>query len=126
MISGLYAGLLAILFVYLSIKVIKLRIKYQVGIGDGGHEDLALAIRVQGNFAEYIPIALILLAMAEIAGAPIAIVHGFGGLIVLSRGMHAHGLARSKGATKTRKGGMLITFFSLIGLAVTNIGFYLF
>ena len=57
----LYAALLGLILVYLSYRVVSYRVKYKVGIGDGGNTKLARAIRVQGNFVEYVPIALLLI-----------------------------------------------------------------
>ncbi|WP_051219381.1 MAPEG family protein [Oceanobacter kriegii] len=55
------AAILALVLVYLSLRVVKLRKRHLVAIGDGGHVDLQRAIRAQGNFTEYVPMALLLL-----------------------------------------------------------------
>ena len=65
MFTPLYAALLALLFVVLSGRVIKQRLKHQVGLGDGGQPALVRAIRVHGNFIENVPLALLLLLMYE-------------------------------------------------------------
>lgn len=44
MISGLYAGLTAVLVLALSYKVVKFRRANKIGIGDGGHQGLSIAI----------------------------------------------------------------------------------
>ena len=62
LITSVIAAALTIIFVKLSFAVIGLRRKNQVGLGSGGHEDLERAIRAQGNFAEYVPFGIILLA----------------------------------------------------------------
>ena len=64
MTSALYAALLGLMFVVLSIKVIKQRRRYQVGIGSKGEATLERAIRVHANFAEYLPFSLLLLFLA--------------------------------------------------------------
>lgn len=74
-ISAFYAGLFGLLFVTLSVWVVKGRVDYEVGIGDGGEPALALRIRSHANFAEYVPVALILVAFAEMRGAPGWTVH---------------------------------------------------
>jgi uncharacterized membrane protein YecN with MAPEG domain len=73
MISSFYAALLALLIVWLSLRVIKLRRTKKVRLGDGGEPELQTAIRAQGNATEYIPISLILLALLELNGAHAAL-----------------------------------------------------
>lgn len=119
--TAFYAGLLALIYVYLSIGVIKLRIKHRVGIGDGGEEVLGKAIRVHGNFAEYVPLAIVLLAIFEIRGGGAMWVHLVGILLVVSRLLHVIGLSKSIGTSAQRKSGMLITFGILIALSCTFI-----
>lgn len=121
MISSLYAALLALLIVWLSLRVIKLRQEKQVGLGDGGEAELQIAIRAQGNATEYIPISLILLLLLELNKAPIALIH-FGGVVILAgRLVHARGLLTKN--SRYRVLGMQITIFTLIGLAFTNIAY---
>jgi uncharacterized membrane protein YecN with MAPEG domain len=78
MISSIYAGILALLIVWLSLNVIKLRRSKKVILGDGGETDLHYAIRAQGNATEYIPISLILLVLLELSGVNIWLVHSCG------------------------------------------------
>ena len=69
-ITALYAALLAGIFVILSVRVIAARRGSGAPLGDGGNPELLRRIRVQGNFSEYVPLALILLALAEGLQAP--------------------------------------------------------
>ena len=69
-ITALYAGLLALLFLALSINVIRYRRGEQVSLGDGGKRKLARGIRAHGNFAEYVPLVLVLMSIAELSQAP--------------------------------------------------------
>ncbi len=64
-VAPLYAALLGFLLVYLSIRVIRLRRRLEVAIGAGGEAAIERAARVQANFSEYLPIALILLLLAS-------------------------------------------------------------
>jgi uncharacterized membrane protein YecN with MAPEG domain len=61
-VTSIIAAVLTAVFIRLSFNVIGLRRKNKVGLGSGGNEDLERAIRAQGNFAEYVPFGLILLA----------------------------------------------------------------
>ncbi len=112
--TALYAGLLALLLVVLSVNVIRLRWRYRQGLGDGGHAALARAVRVQGNFIEYAPLGLILVGLAELAGYHAWVVHGLGAALVAGRAAHGWGLGQSDGPSLGRAAGMFLTFSVLI------------
>lgn len=125
-ITTFYASLLTLLYIGLSINIIRLRFKLRVGLGDGGKEPLIKAIRIHGNFAEYMPLALILLAGFELSGADSFWVHGFGAVLFVGRVLHAIGLTHSVGTSKPRAFGILSMFIVLIMLAVANIYTFIF
>ncbi len=77
-VTPLYAALLGFLLVYLSIRVIRLRRRLKVAIGGGGEAVIERAARVQANFSEYVPMALILLLLAEIQGGSPLVLHAIG------------------------------------------------
>ncbi len=124
MITSLYASLLSLLIVKLSLSVIKLRIKNRISVGDGGNEELQLAIRTHSNGLEYIPITLLLLLMLELNGAPKILIHIFGITLLVGRIFHAVGLPAKN--LKRRVLGMQITIYLLIALALLNILFLAF
>ena len=109
-ITAIYAGLLGVLLLALSVSVIRLRWKHQQGIMDGGHRDLARAIRVQGNFTEYVPMALILMFLGEAAAYPAWAIHLLGIALVVARCAHAWGLSQSEKRTPGRAVGVTLTF----------------
>lgn len=124
MISSIYAGILALLIVWLSLNVIKLRKAKKVRLGDGAEPELQIGIRAQGNATEYIPISLILLILLELGGAPILIVHLGGIAVIVGRLLHAKGLLAQN--FRYRALGMQITIFTIIGLASINIAYTLY
>lgn len=124
MITSIYASLSALLIVKLALSVIKLRRKNRVSVGDGGNEQLQLAIRTHANAVEYIPITLLLLLTLELNGAPTILIHILGITLLIGRILHALGLPEKD--FKKRVLGMQITIFLLIGLAVLNIMFLAF
>jgi len=65
-VSATTAIILAVLFVKLAFAVIKKRQVHKVVLGTGQHPDLEAAIRAHGNFAEYVPLSLLLIVFAEI------------------------------------------------------------
>lgn len=125
-ITAFYGSLLALCFIALSFNVIRLRFKLKVGLGDGGEEPLVKAIRAHGNFAEYIPLALILLAGFELSGTDNLWLHILGSVLFLSRILHALGLSQSIGTSKPRAIGTLSMFSVLLILAIINIYNFIF
>ena len=93
-VTALYAGLLAPLFVLLSLRVITVRRSARTALGDGNDALLLRRMRVQGNFAEYVPLALILLGLAESLGVPAWLLHGLGVALLAGRLSHAFGVSR--------------------------------
>ena len=109
-ITSLYAGLLALMLLALSFYVIKGRFKNQVGLGDGGNEDMMKRIRIHGNFTEYVPILLIMMVIMEVNGFQAWMLHVYGCGILLFRALHAIGISSSVNTSKPRFIGMVGTF----------------
>jgi hypothetical protein len=112
-ITALWAGPLALLFVALSYQVVRMRHRFKQGLGDGGHPPLQRAIRVHGNFAEYVPFILLLLALCELTGAPAWALHTFGATALTARLLHAWGVSGKSGTSIGRYWGTLGTFILL-------------
>ena len=95
-ISSIFAAILAICLIPLSMRVGIRRYRTKIWLLDGGDEELIRRIRVQANFIEYVPLALLLLALVEIQGAASGLVWGLGGVLLASRVVHAVGLSTSE------------------------------
>lgn len=96
-VTSALACILAIWIVILTWRVIGMRRKGGVVIGDGEDRALAKAIRGQANATEQIPIFLILTGLAEAGGSPAWALWTFGGIFVAGRLAHGayfgwHGL----------------------------------
>ena len=117
-LTALYAGMLGLTLVVLALMVIRQRYRARVGLFDGDDPQLGRAIRVHGNFAEYVPLALILMAALEINGAPDWALHGIGTVLLVTRLLHAYGLWRSSGSSPARFVGMVGTFAVIVTAAV--------
>ncbi|WP_339770728.1 MAPEG family protein [uncultured Paraglaciecola sp.] len=122
-ITAFYGGLLGITFMYLSILVIKGRRSAKISLGHGDNPHFLGVIRAHGNFAEYVPLILILMLVAEINSAHEAVLHVTGAALVIGRIVHAYGLKHHSGVSWQRVSGMMLTFAALIGLSVQNIVF---
>jgi uncharacterized membrane protein YecN with MAPEG domain len=92
---ALYAAILGLLAAVLTLNVILNRVRSGVEFGDGGDPRLMQALRAHGNFIEQAPIALILLASAEAAGARPLVVNILGVALLVARLASAVALNRS-------------------------------
>ncbi|MEA3015627.1 MAG: uncharacterized protein QOI38_349 [Sphingomonadales bacterium] len=110
------AAAAALLHVWLSVRVSRLRRLHHVSIGDEGNRAVATRMRAHGNFAENTPIFLILLALIE---------HGIGSALwlwivaavyIVARLLHAFGMERPA-PNWMRIGGVALSWLVLIGLA---------
>ncbi len=116
-VAPLYAGLLGLMLPFLALRVVRLRRRLQVGLGDGGHADLLRAMRVQGNFIEYAPLGLLLIFAVEALAYPAWLVHLLGLALLVGRIAHAIGLNGSAGASFGRVFGMVVTLNTIIAAA---------
>ena len=93
-VTPLYAGLLTLWFVLLSVRVMNVR-RRGIAFGDSGDIGVTRIIRAQANFAEYVPLALLLLGFLEVTRYSIYLLHALGVILVVARLLH--GLALSFG-----------------------------
>lgn len=101
-VTGLYAAPLAVLMVALSLHVTMLRAKTKISIMDGGNLQLAERIRRHGNFAENVPMVLLLMVIAELLGAGNLWLHGIGAILLIGRLIHIFGIRHDKGDAMPR------------------------
>lgn len=120
-VTALYGALLALLFLALSVRIVGLRRRLRVAVGDGGEPQLLRAIRAHGNFAEYVPLSVLLLAMAEVQGGTPILLHALGIALLAGRVAHAWGLNQPNEDLRYRVFGMAATFTALVGAALLNL-----
>ena len=119
--AALWAGLHLLLLLVLAVLVTRQRRAHGVALGDGGSPELARAIRAFGNATEYVPTALIGIAILALAGAPPMLIHPLGGVLFAGRALHAVGLSRSADASWPRAAGVLATWVAYVVMAVALI-----
>jgi len=124
-ITALYAGVLALLLVVLALRVVRLRWKFRVGLGDGGEKAMIRAIRIHGNATEHVPVALLLLLVAELNHAGPTFLHACGAVLVAARVLHALGLGKSAGASWQRAAGTIGTVGVIVVLAAVDVAAFL-
>lgn len=113
-ITPFYAALLGLIFVALSIRTISLRRRYRIGVGDGNHAELQRAARVHANFAEYVPLALLLVYFVETTSESPPFTHILGATLLCGRLLHAYGVSHIRENYRYRTIGMVLTFSVII------------
>ncbi|WP_149981158.1 MAPEG family protein [Pseudoalteromonas rhizosphaerae] len=108
MIVSLYAALLALFYIYLTMNVVKVRRAERISLGDGGNQQLQCAMRAHGNFIEYVPLAIILLFLVEYQGLASHYCHAFGAALLIGRVFHNLGIVDKN--LRYRQIGALTTF----------------
>ena len=91
-ITAFYAALLALIYVGLSMWVIVGRVDKSALFGDGGDGALARRIRAHANFIEYVPMAIVVIALFEAAGGGAGLVRGLMIALIVVRLMHPIGM----------------------------------
>lgn len=120
-ITAAYLGILALLYAALGMQVSRLRRGNRVLFGDGENLRLRSAIRAHANFAEYVPIIVLMVAMLEMSGMPAIPVHLLMAGLLVARLLHPLGMyagSRSLQFQVCRVGGTVLTFVVLIGSAL--------
>lgn len=123
-ITALYGSLCGLLVLVLAVQVVKHRRRFKIGVGSGDQKQLELAIRVHSNAIEYIPIALILLAMFEANQGNAYLAHTMGMVLVLGRVLHAQGLGTNPGVSFGRFWGTLFTWIAILALSIANLSMF--
>lgn len=112
-ITLIYGGLLGLLFLLLSFWVVRRRAQFKVMIGEGEAPEMLSAIRAHGNFAEYVPLTLLLMALCELARVGALWLHLGGVLLLAGRILHAIGIQIPRAPNKPRLFGTLFFWLSL-------------
>ena len=111
-ITPLYAGILALVFFVLSIRVIKMR-GTGISLGDGGNPVMLRRIRGHANFAEYVPLILLMMGFLEVSHFPAYLLHGLGVVLVVGRLLHGFALSFTEKFFLGRFLGTVLTFTAL-------------
>ncbi|MBL6752252.1 MAG: MAPEG family protein [Nevskia sp.] len=112
-VTPIYAGLLALWFLVLSIRVIQYRGSAKINLGDGGDAEMLRRIRAHANFAEYVPLILLMIGFLELRHTSIYILHAMGATLLVARLLHGYALAFTEQWFAGRFVGTLLTFILL-------------
>lgn len=122
-ITSVTAAVCALLFVAMSADTARLRFQHKVplqGLGDNKHVNRSM--RIHGNFAEYVPLALVQLLLLELWGVPDAALGVIGASLVVARVSHWVGLKTSSGPSIWRTLGVGTTWTVLLVEALVLLG----
>lgn len=120
-VAGVYIAVNILILVWLAVGVVSRRFRGKISIGDGGSEDLAVAIRVHGNASEYIPATLVGLLALAFLGSPVWSLHALGITFTAGRLMHAFGMGG--GPLIFRQMGMMLTWGVMVILSLAILYF---
>ena len=120
-IVPVFSAFFAVLFVLLSINVIRARRKHKVGLGTGQNRSVERAMRVHANFAEYVPFALLLIALLELNKANVLLLIGLCSVLLVGRLVHAYGVSMENERFAFRVSGMMMTFTVVLIAGVANL-----
>ncbi len=127
MITSLFAGLLGLLYYFLTMSVIRARLKHQVSLGYGENNEIAPIVSAHSNFISYVPFFLILLFLLESGSLiHISLIFLLGLSFFIGRVIHFLGFKGKEMNFKLRKLGMQLTLFPLIIVSVGNICVFLY
>src|SRR3954447_16076710 len=117
-VSPLYAALLAGLYLFLTVRVVRFRRGHRIDMGDGGQKLMQRYVRAHANFAEYAPfgLLLLLLLLVETGGWPGWLVHLLGVTLLGGRLTHAFSFSVAELRERSRVAGMALTM-TMLGLA---------
>ena len=120
-ITATYLAVLALLYAALGLRVAWLRRRKRAVFGDGDNTELRAAIRAHANFAEYVPIIMLMVAMLEASGSSALTVHLLMAALLLARLLHPigmHARPRTLQFNLGRVAGILITIAVLVASAL--------
>jgi uncharacterized protein len=115
-ITALYGALNALLNIFLANQVSTVRRKEGIGMGLGESKALLVASRTHGNNAEFVPLAILMMLIAELMGGASLYLHVYGGALLLARVLHVFGMAR-KSPNPFRFMGVVITWTAIVAVS---------
>ena len=112
-VTPFYAGILAVWFLLLSVRVVNLR-RRGIAFGDNGDVNVIRVVRAQANFAEYVPLALLLMGFLEVSRFSVYLLHALGLTLLVARLIHGSALSFGWKLRFGRVAGATLTFIVLL------------
>ncbi len=115
-VTALFGAIHGVLNVALAIGVTRARAQSNIFLGTGDNESLLLASRRHGNNTEYVPLALLLLLVAELAGGGATALYALGTALTVGRVLHAIGVGSKP--SPLRAIGAVLTWVAIVGAGI--------
>jgi uncharacterized protein len=120
-VTILYAGIFGLLLLILSLNIFREYIRLAVGFKNANEELWKRAERAQQSFVEFVPMCLLLIFLIEVHGAPAAVLHCLGIMLLVARVLHAYGVGRGSAANVMRIIGTQTTYLTLMITSLASI-----
>ncbi|HMJ44486.1 MAG TPA: MAPEG family protein [Pseudolabrys sp.] len=120
-ITALYGAILALIILALGINVTVHRVRLKVPLGDGGNPTMLRMIRLHGNAIEYVPLAIVLMAIYELNGGWHLALHIIGIALIAGRLIQTAAMWGTEMPGAGRGIGQTTTWLSLGVLALLNL-----
>lgn len=112
------SAICVLIYVFFSVRVVLARFASEkLAVDAKADGKLHLRIRVHGNFAEYVPLALLMMGFLEISGTREGYLYCIGAALVAARVAHAVGLPL-KAPNPLRGFGIVVTLGVLLAESV--------
>jgi len=115
--AGLYAGLLALLYLALSIRHVRARVAHRASRTAASQAALERTEMALGDFATAVPLALLLLLFCTLLMVSPYVVHVLGVLLLVARLVHAVGVSRGGSGSTGGFAGITLTWLMILGAA---------
>ena len=124
-ITPLFAALFGLMYVVLSVRVVKIRFAERISLGSADHKELERAVRTHGNFIEYVPLSLLLFWFLESVTFNSELVFYLASVLLVSRIAHVLGMNNPKKWLILRQFGVIGTFATLLVSSLFLLWWYL-
>ena len=116
---GLWTGLYLALVLFLTLRIVRIRMKHRIGTGHGENTTLERAVRAHGNATEHVPALLFGLLLLSLLGFDTVWIHALGATLLLARMLHAYGMhVIDKPVPLTRSTGNVLTWIITLVILV--------
>ena len=115
--AAVYAGLLALLYLVLSVRLVRARVAHRTTRSATTQAALERAEAAATDFAGSVPLALLVLVLCDLMAVSPYVVHVLGLLLLAARLVHAIDVSRRGPASTGSFAGITLTWLMILGAA---------
>ncbi|MFT5573462.1 MAG: putative membrane protein YecN with MAPEG domain [Cryomorphaceae bacterium] len=124
-ITPLFAALFGLIYIVLSLGVVRVRMGEKISLGQGSSAELEIAVRIHANFSEYVPLSLLLLWFLESISFNSTLVFYLGCTLLIARLAHVVGMNNAKQFMLLRQLGVVGTIGVILVTSIALLWWYL-